>query len=255
MALNASLMRQRQRRILRLLEEEGGVRTHELAERLGISEATVRRDLAALAERGLVERTHGGALPLRMGTAAEPPFDLKARHKVQEKERIAERAAALVPEGATVILDSGTTALALARRLADRRITAIALDLKVAEALARGAAEVWLVGGRVRNGLFSLVGPWVEGILSEVHADFFFLGADAVDEEAVTNATVEEAAVKRRAAAASQATFLIADHSKFGRRALAKVVDLDALAGVITDEASASFAAALKEKVPVVELV
>ncbi len=249
------LVPKRQRRILRLLEAEGGLRTQELARRLGVSEATVRRDLAALAERGLVERTHGGALPLRMGSAAEPPFDLKARRKVPEKERIAARAAELVPERATVILDSGTTALALARRLAERRVTVIALDLKTAEALARGRAEVWLVGGRARNGLFSLVGPWAEAQLAEVHADLFFLGADAVDDEAVTNATVEEAAVKRRAAAAAEATYLIADHSKFGRRALARVVGLEALTGVITDRASAPFVPALKEKVPVVELV
>ncbi len=250
-----SLVPERQRRILRLLEAEGGLRTQELARRLGVSEATVRRDLAALAERGLVERTHGGALPLRMGTAAEPPFDLKARRKVPEKERIAARAAELVPERATVILDSGTTALALARRLAGRRITVIALDLKVAEALARGEPEVWLIGGRARNGLFSLVGPWAEAQLSEVHADLFFLGADAVDEEAVTNATVEEAAVKRRAVAAAAATYLIADHSKFGRRALAKVVELEALAGIITDQKAAAFAPVLSEKVPRVELV
>ncbi len=250
-----SLIRQRQRRILRLLEAEGGLRTQELAKRLGVSEATVRRDLAAMADQGLVERTHGGALPLRMGTAAEPPFDLKARRKVPEKERIAARAAALVPERATVILDSGTTALALARRLADRRITVIALDLKVAEALARGAPEVWLVGGRTRNGLFSLVGPWAEAMLAEIHADLFFLGADAVDEQAVTNATVEEAAVTRRAVEAAEATYLVADHSKFGRRALARVVGLEALAGVITDKKSAAFAPALREKVPFVELV
>ncbi len=250
-----SLVPARQRRILHLLEAEGGLRTRELAERLAVSEATVRRDLGELAKRGLIERTHGGALPLRMGTAAEPPFDLKARRKVPEKERIAEAAARLVPEGATVILDSGTTALALARRLAERRLTAIALDLKVAEALARGRAEVWLVGGRTRNGLFSLVGPWAEAQLAEIHADLFFLGADAVDEEAVTNATVEEAAVKRRAVASARATYLIADHSKFGRRALAKVVELSALAGVISDQRAAPFADALKEKVAFLELV
>ncbi len=250
-----SMVPERQRRILSLLGAEGGLRTYELAKRLGVSEATVRRDLADLAKRGLVERTHGGALPLRMGAAAEPPFDLKARRKVAEKERIAARAAALVPERATVIIDSGTTALMLARKLVDRRITVIALDLMVAEELARGEPEVWLIGGRARNGLFSLVGPWAEAMLAEVHADMFFLGADAVDEEAVTNATVEEAAVKRRAVAAAEATYLIADHSKFGRRALAKVVGLERLAGVITDKKSAPLTGALEEKVPYIDFV
>ncbi len=245
-----SLSPERKRRILALLEARGGMRTRELARELGVSEATVRRDLTELAREGRVERTHGGALPLRMGTATEPPFDLKAKRKVAEKERIATAALRHVKDGSTIILDSGTTALALARKLAERPVTVIALDLKVAEALARGRAEVWVVGGRARNGLFSLVGPWAENLLAEVHADLFFLGADAVDEEAVTNATLEEAEVKRRAHAAAQRTILVADHTKFGRRALARVLPLEALAGVVTDRGAKTFLPVLKEKVP-----
>ncbi len=240
---------ERKRRILALLEARGGMRTAEIARELGVSEATVRRDLAELAREGRVERTHGGALPLSMGTAAEPPFDLKARRRIAEKERIAAAALRHVKDGSTVILDSGTTALALARKLAERPVTVIALDLKVAEALARGRAEVWVVGGRARNGLFSLVGPWAESLLAEVHADLFFLGADAVDEEGVTNATLEEAAVKKRAAAAAKKTILIADHTKFGRRALARVLPLEALSGVVTDRGAKAFLPVLREKV------
>ncbi len=247
---------ERKRRILALLEARGGMRTTELARELGVSEATVRRDLAELAREGRVERTHGGALPLERSTAAEPPFELKARHRTHEKERIAAAAARRVMDGSTVILDSGTTALALARKLADRPVTVIALDLKVAEALARGRAEVWIVGGRARNGLFSLVGPWTESLLAEVHADLFFLGADAVDEEGVTNATLEEAAVKKRAAGAAKRTILIADHTKFGRRALARVLPLEALSGVISDRGARGFLPVLQERVPgFVELV
>ncbi len=251
-----SIADQRRRRLLALVEASGGMRTADLAAALGVSAATVRRDLAALERAGLLRRAHGGALPRQPGTAAEPPFELKAKSQRGEKERIAARAAKLVPEGATVILDSGTTALALARRLAERPVTVIALDLKVAEALARGRAEVWVVGGRARNGLFSLVGPWAENLLAEVHADLFFLGADAVDEEAVTNATLEEAEVKRRAHAAAKKTILIADHTKFGRRALARVLPLEALGGVVTDQGARGFLPVLKEKVPgFIELV
>jgi len=244
-----SITDQRRRRLLALVEASGGMRTADLAVALGVSAATVRRDLAALERAGLLRRAHGGALPRQLGTAAEPPFELKAKSQRGEKEQIAARAAELVPKGATVILDSGTTALALAHRLAEHRVTVIALDLKVAEALARGRAEVWVVGGRARNGLFSLVGPWAESLLAEVHADLFFLGADAVDEEGVTNATLEEAAVKRRAAAAAKKTILIADHTKFGRRALARVLPLEALSGVVTDRGAKGFLPVLREKV------
>ncbi len=98
----------------------------------------------------------------------------------------------MVPDGATVVLDSGTTALALARLLAGRPIRAVALDLPVAQALAQGRTEVLLPGGSVRNGFLSLVGSWAEELLARVRADLFFLGADAFDPEGVTNHTFEE---------------------------------------------------------------
>jgi len=153
-----------------------------------------------------------------------------------EKECIAARAADLVPEGATVIVDSGTTALAVARRLAGRRLTVVCLDLPTALAVSeQDGPEVWIPGGRVRNGLFSLVGPWIERELGSIHADLFLLGADAVNLDGVTNSTVEEAEVKRLALRAARHTILLADHTKFGRRAMALVCRLEELAGVVTD--------------------
>ncbi|ADR37547.1 DeoR/GlpR family DNA-binding transcription regulator [Oceanithermus profundus] len=250
-----TLAHARRQKLLELLQAEGGLRTAELAQRLGASEATVRRDLAELERQGRLKRVHGGALPLQPGPAVEPPYELKARARVRAKARIALAASRLVRDGATVILDSGTTLLALARILRERRITALALDLKVADALARGRAEVWLVGGRVRNGLFSLVGPWAERGLADVHADAFFMGADAVDGVAVTNATFEEAAVKQAAAAAAAKTYLLADRSKFGRRALARVLPLEALDGVVGERGVEAELPELREKVGFVELV
>jgi DeoR/GlpR family transcriptional regulator of sugar metabolism len=111
------LAAQRRQRLLALLRHHGALGTRELAERLGVSEATVRRDLALLARQGLLRREHGGALL----PEAEPPYAEKLQRNQRAKEAIAQRAAALVPDGATVVLDSGTTALALARLLAGRR--------------------------------------------------------------------------------------------------------------------------------------
>ena len=144
---------ERLERIVQLLKQRGGVRTNELAEELGVSAATVRRDLEDLAARGLVDRAHGGAVILRSGTDKEAPFAERAQRMRAEKERIARRALDFVPDGATAILDSGTTVLELARRLAGRSMTAIALDLPSAKALsAEEGVEVWTPGGRVRNG-------------------------------------------------------------------------------------------------------
>jgi DeoR/GlpR family transcriptional regulator of sugar metabolism len=245
----------RRQQILQFLERHGSARTVELSRVLGSSVATVRRDLEALTEQRLIERTHGGALLARMGTAQEPPYALKTRRMRAEKEAIGDRAAQMVPVGSTVILDSGTTALALARRLAGRRLTVIALDLPVAQAAADGQTEVLVVGGRVRNGLYSLVGPWSEGPLASLHADLFFLGADAVDDDAVTNSTVDEAAIKRLAMRAARETILIADHSKFGRRALTRVCLLDDLSAVVTDRGIGDREATLRERVRQVVIV
>ncbi|UZX14773.1 DeoR/GlpR family DNA-binding transcription regulator [Thermus sp. PS18] len=224
----ASLRRQN---LLELLRQHGGLSTKDLARHLGVSEATVRRDLAALARQGLLQRDHGGAfLP-----EAEPPYAVKLTQNPSQKEAIARRASSMVPDGATVILDSGTTTLALARLLAGRALRVVALDVALAQALAQGETEVLLPGGRVRNGFYSLVGSWTEELLGQVRADIFFLGADAFNPEGITNHTFEEAAVKRKAMAVSQRTVLLADRSKWGKRAPAFVAPLNALHLVITD--------------------
>ncbi len=246
---------ERRQRILQLLETRGGLRTVELQQAIGASTATIRRDLSELAEQNLIERTHGGALPRTPGTAHEPPFAVKSAMMREQKERIAEHAARMISPGSTVILDSGSTMLALARRLAGKRITVVALDLPGAHAAASGQTEVLLVGGHVRNGLFSLVGPWTEGTLRELHSDLFFLAADAVNDEEVTNSTVEEAAVKRLGMRAAREVILLVDHTKFGRRALARVCRLDELSAVVTDRGIGGREAALRERVLKVVIV
>ncbi|WP_460376617.1 DeoR/GlpR family DNA-binding transcription regulator [Thermus antranikianii] len=224
----ASLRRQN---LLELLRQHGGLSTKDLARYLGVSEATVRRDLAALARQGLLQRDHGGAfLP-----EAEPPYAVKLTQNPGQKEAIARRASSMVPDGATLILDSGTTTLALARLLAGRPLRVVVLDVALAQVLAQGETEVLLPGGRVRNGFYSLVGSWTEELLGQVRADIFFLGADAFNSEGITNHTFEEAAVKRKAMAVSQRTVLLADRSKWGKRAPAFVAPLNALHLVITD--------------------
>lgn len=228
----------RRQAILDLLRRYGGMSTHELAKRLGVSEATIRRDLALLAQQGLLQRDHGGAFL----SEGEPPYALKLRQNREAKEAIAKKALELVSEGNTVILDSGTTTLALARLLAGKPIRAIALDVPVAQAMAKGDTEVLIVGGIVRNGFYSLVGSWACEFLEGLRADVFFMGADAFDLDGVTNYTFEEAMVKRKAMAVSQATVLLADRSKWGRRAPAFVAPLTSLSQIITDFYDATLA-------------
>lgn len=243
-------------RIVQLLNQRGGARTSELAKELGVSAATVRRDLEELAARGSVDRTHGGAVILGSGTDKEAPYAEKAERMRPEKERIARRALDFVRDGATIVLDSGTTVLELARHLAGRPVTAIALDLMAATVLsAEQGVEVWTPGGRVRNGLFSLVGPWVEQTLRTLAVDTFFMGADAIDPVGVSNSTVEEAEVKRLAIGAARTTILLADSTKFGKRSFARVCRLSEIHTLITDDASREALAGMDQESVRVEYV
>jgi DeoR family transcriptional regulator, aga operon transcriptional repressor len=233
------LPEQRRRQILALLSETGGVDVPLLADRLSVSAATIRRDLTSLQASGQLERTHGGAVPMVGGTAYEPRYSLKRSQRLAEKEAIARHAAELVPDGSVVVLDSGSTTFALARELKRRHgLTVITVDLQIAIELAdRPGLDVIAIGGRVRPELFGVVGPMSESGLADLHADLAFLGADAIDPVAgVTNANLDEVAVKRAILAAARETHLLADASKFGQVSLAKVADVRAFSSIITDE-------------------
>ena len=227
---------ERHQQMIDLIVELKRVGTTELASRMGISLATIRRDLTVLEQAGLVSRTHGGVVARGVGdTAAEPLFLEKLRVRQNLKQRIGAAAAETVENGKVVILDSGTTSLAIARALAGRPITIVTIDLKVAEAAATGSTEVHIVGGRVRNGFYSVVGAGAAEAMKGVRADVFFMAADAIDETGVTNSTLDEAEVKRVAIAQATSTTLVADHSKLNLRSFAPVCPLEAVSLFITD--------------------
>lgn len=225
------LASERQQALLALLKQNGALRTRDLARELGASEATIRRDLKVLSKRGELQREHGGAILPEQ----EPPYSIKIGQNQAIKEAIARRALSYVEEGMTIIMDSGTTTLALARLLSGMRLRVFALDLGVAQALAQGHTEVWIPGGLVRNGFYSLTSQWALDGLAQIKADLFFLGADAFDLSEVTNHTLEEAFVKQKALAVAGRTLLLADASKFGHRAVARVTPLGALYRIVTN--------------------
>ncbi len=247
-SVNSSLPEGRRQRMLELVRKRKSITTAELVNELASSAATVRRDMAILEDLNLLKRSHGGAIALESGKAQydqysaeyEPVFQEKMTLSRDAKERIAQAAAKLVEDGATILLDSGTTALALAQKLAGRRITVIAVDLKVAEAAAHSQTEVLIVGGRVRQGLFSVVGPWTDAALEALAVDMFFLGADAISEQGVTNSALDEARVKSLAIHCAKRCVVIADHSKFNQRRLAPVCTLDQIDVLVTDDATRS---------------
>ncbi|MFJ7218726.1 DeoR/GlpR family DNA-binding transcription regulator [Amycolatopsis sp. NPDC098790] len=225
------LPQRRHELILRTLRAEGPAPVGVLAERLGVSQATVRRDLVLLGREGRLTRVYGGAM-----AAGDEPFARVAAERADEKDAVARRAADLVCDGDTVLLDIGTTAHRLARHLRDRALTVITSSLAVYEEL-KDADDVQLVllGGVVRRSYHSMVGFLTEDALRQVRAGTVFLSTSGVRGDGhVMDSTVVEVPVKRAMVAAADRVVLLADAGKFPGTGLARVCGPDALDVVVT---------------------
>lgn len=234
----AILPAERRRRIIEFLKANRSGKNEELAEALGVSVATVRRDLDFLASQGLVSRTHGGAVLPENSTAFERLYSEKQLLCQEEKARIGAAAAAMVADGETVILDTGSTTFQVARHLAEHKnLTIITNDLLIASTLDFDpSTQLVLTGGVRRAGYSVLIGPVAEELLRGVRVNKSFLSADAVDlVHGISNATFPETATKRLIIEAAREVILVVDHTKFGGTALARVAGLDRVHHVITD--------------------
>ncbi|MCC7518218.1 MAG: DeoR/GlpR transcriptional regulator [Verrucomicrobiae bacterium] len=220
-----------------------------LARKFGVSEMTVRRDLQALADEGRVLRTHGGAAAAER-ISFEFKFLERARERQDAKEAIARAAAALVRDGRSVLMDSGTTTLALARQLKSRRdLTILTSSLPIASELQFcDAIVVYLLGGQIRRQSPDLVGVIAEATLENVRADLAFLGADAVDIRGLAyNKSPEVARMLGHMARAAREVYVVADSSKIGRTELMCFGRITRWSGLVTDrELSRKHAAALR---------
>jgi len=239
----------RQDRICEWIARRGECSIDDLAKKLDVSGMTIRRDLQALAERGKVIRTHGGAA---MGERVSFEFDfLKRVHENQAaKAEIAAIAAAQVEDGQSVMLDSGTTTLALARQLqAKKGLTVVTTSLPIAAQLQYcPEITVLLLGGYVQTASPDLAGALTESNLESLHADVAFIGAHGIDRRGVVyQESPEVARLLTKMAAAVERVFVVADHSKLGRKALARCGRLQDWAGLITDSgADGQLVSALK---------
>jgi DeoR family transcriptional regulator of aga operon len=215
--------------ILSRLATGGRLEVAALAHELGVSEVTVRQDLALLEEKGLLKRTHGGAIPVETGF--ELPFARMAGAYAGEKARIAQAAAEMVREGEIVILDVGTTTTAIAKALFGRRnLTVVTNGLNIAALLEESPGMTIIVtGGTLRPVQHSLVNPLGVEVLSQIKADKAFLGANGVEAAVgVTNANFPEVEIKKAMMASAREKILAVDIGKVGRVAAAVV-------GSITD--------------------
>jgi DeoR/GlpR family transcriptional regulator of sugar metabolism len=233
--------RERQEHIARIVEEHGRARVHDLAATFDVSAVTIRKDLAALEAEGRVVRTHGGALtPAR--NRPERAFDVRERLQRAEKETIGATAAALVVDGESIALDASTTALAMARHLKARgpwvHLTVMTNGLRIgAELAGHPGVTVAFPGGFVRWEALSVVGPLGAGLFEKVNIQKAFMGAAGFTlETGLSDATEEEAQIKRLMVGAAREVIALVDHTKWGRSAFATFCRTSALQAVVTDE-------------------
>ncbi|WP_433364010.1 DeoR/GlpR family DNA-binding transcription regulator [Actinoplanes sp. CA-142083] len=225
--------------------EAGQVTVGELAERFGVSIDTVRRDLDQLAAEGSLVRTYGGAVSLStVSRTTDRAVDQRLSVQEQEKEKIAAMAAALVQDGSTIMINGGTTTLALARSLGQHRdLTVATNNLLVPGALpATAVRDIYVFGGAVRALTLATIGPVSfranTGAELDISCDLALIGVGAVAAEAgYTTSNLAEAAMMQEMISRAARVAILADSSKFGRRLFAQVSELGAADYLITDTA------------------
>ncbi|MFB7593761.1 DeoR/GlpR family DNA-binding transcription regulator [Streptomyces sp. NPDC056160] len=239
------LAEQRRALILDEVRRRGGVRVNELTRKLGVSDMTVRRDLDALARQGMLEKVHGGAVPVVEASTHEPGFEAKSGLELTAKEDIARAAAQLVAPGSAIALSGGTTTYALAHHLVDvPDLTVVTNSVRVADVFhtaqrtsgqRQGAATVVLTGG-VRTPSDSLVGPVADQAIAALHFDMLFLGVHGISAEAgLSTPNLAEAETNRRLVQSARRVVVVADHTKWGVVGLSSFATLEQVDTLVTD--------------------
>ena len=232
----------RRQRMGDLIARRGFVRVSELSDTFGVSDVTVRSDLAALSDGDAVRRVHGGAVP-REARDRETSFEESLEASAQHKRAIGRLAASLVSSGQSVLLDVGSTTLAVAQALRERTdledLIVITNGLHIALELESEIPRftVIVTGGALRPLQHSLVQPLARAVLDQVHADVAILGCNGVDvSHGVTNVNLPEAEVKQLMVAAAKRVIVVADASKLGRVSLGTVASLAEVDLILTDD-------------------
>jgi DeoR family transcriptional regulator of aga operon len=234
------LAEERRRKIVDLLNKHGRVTVEQLVSTMGVSAVTVRGDLDALSESGALVRSHGGAVR-HLNPAEDYPLKFKQAIHHAEKARIGHAAAQLVHPSQTIILDSGTTTAQIARQLKlmkVRPLTVITNALNIAVELSDAHdVSLIMIGGLLRKVSNSFVGPQAERMLQDLHADHFFLGVDGLHPDAgFSTPDILEAQLNALMIRAANEVTAVADASKFYRRSLSIIANLDAVHRIITDD-------------------
>jgi DeoR/GlpR family transcriptional regulator of sugar metabolism len=226
---------QRLKCIRQELAKYGIIDGDEIAELLGVSRATIRRDLDALEKQGVLKRTHGGATTV--DPKDELPFISKLSVAGEEKREIGVAAAALLPEGSVIGCTGGTTVINVMKALQEKRVTVITNAINVAMELASSdTAEVVVTGGTLRSHSYELIGYQTDETLARFHLDIALIGVDGISlERGISTYTIAEAHTASLYINQAEKVWVVADHSKIGKIAPALIAPLSRIHYLITD--------------------
>lgn len=248
----------RHKAILNALDKEGFVRVQELSEQLEVSEVTIRKDLKELESRKLLLRSFGSASPMS-SLINDRHIDEKEKVQVDEKVRIGMAANLLLEKNDRIIIASGTTLLTFAQQITiSDPLTVITSSVKVSLTLFRlPNVEVIQLGGTMRKSSASVIGPYAEGLLSEIMCNKLFIGVDGIDLDfGLTTSNMGEAHLNQYMLNAAQEVIVLADSSKFGKRGFGKICNIHQIHQIITDtNAPPSAVQFMREKGIIVTMV
>ncbi len=227
----------RQNEILELARAEGRVLVDDLAQRFDVTLQTIRRDLGDLAEAGLLDRTHGGAVP-RTG-AVNLGYEARRRMNAEAKAAIGVACAALIPDNSSLILNLGTSTEAVAQALIHHQnITVVTNNMNVANTLAANpGCEIMVAGGALRRSDGGLVGELTTQFFEQFKVDYAIVGTSALDADGdLLDFDLAEVRVSRAILRQARQSILVTDHSKIGRAAPVRIASLSEISRMVTDQ-------------------
>lgn len=231
------LQAERYQCIVSEVNKHGFISVDDLMKTLSVSRSTLRRDLVELEQMNRLIRARGGAISMKNGTSHEPEIEYRKGLQQEEKHRIAEAALSFVHERDTILLDSGTTTMELAKLLGRFNSLMVATyDLYIAGELSTmNNISLVVAGGMLRHKSNTMVGYFTEKVISEIHADRFFLSADAIDvDHGCMCYSIEEISVKKSMIRSAKEVILLGDHTKFETIAFINVCSLNEIDTIIT---------------------
>ncbi|MEI9903471.1 MAG: transcriptional repressor AgaR [Asticcacaulis sp.] len=235
---------ERRLQITSMIKSRGSVQVAPLSDMFGVSMQTIRKDLHYLEMRGVASRAYGGAIAADVVTIAEAPIEAKQVSHTEEKERIGRTAAALVEPGDSIMLDSGTTAMQIARFLPDSEdITVVTNDFGVLGALGQKRnLKIVMLGGELRRKNMAFYGAQTLAALDDLLLDKLFLGVDGFDlERGITTHFEPEAQLNRKMVSVARRVIAVTDASKFGKVCLHRIIGAGEIDDLITDAAAPDY--------------